>query len=154
MDDLSLSDDLSSPSTKGIATIDAKERGTKNSPATATKKPHNKFQKGSPAKKEKQQPGHAFEVQDLGQFLGELDTNLNAKTLNQLHQTLDGANAFFQKTSGIMKKKKKTDTDSPKKKGDNDEPKVKKFMLRKKINVDKHGFEIVEPSPKQEERAK
>ena len=148
MDDLSLSDDLSSPSTKGLQTFDAKERGAKKSPATATRKQNNKYQKGSPAKKEKQ-AGHVFEVQDLGQLLGELDTNINAKTINQLHQTLDGANAFFQKTSGIMKKKKKTDTDSPKKKGDKDEPKVKKFMLRKKINVDKHGFELVEPSPRE-----
>jgi hypothetical protein len=52
-----------------------------------------------------------------------------------------------------MKKKKKTDTDSPKKKGENDEPKVKKFMLRKKIHVDKHGFELVEPSPRSVERS-
>jgi hypothetical protein len=29
--------------------------------------------------------------------------------------------------------------------GEKDEPKVKKFMLRKKINVDRHGFELVEP---------
>lgn len=52
------------------------------------------MKKGSPKKQEKQ-GANVFEVQDLGQLLGELDTNLNAKTLNQLHNTLDGANAFF-----------------------------------------------------------
>ena len=84
-----------------------------------------------------------FEVQDLGQLLGELDTNLNAKTLNQLHNTLDGANAFFQKTSSIIKKKKKgADEEGVKKKGDGDEPKIKKFLLRKKIQVDKYGLEF------------
>ena len=89
MDDLSLSDDLSDPSTKGLGTpFDAHERGNKGSPQTATKKSPFKA-KGSPNKKEKQ-AGHVFEVQDLGQLLGELDTNLNAKTLNQLHNTLDG----------------------------------------------------------------
>lgn len=87
-------------------------------------------------------------MEDLSQLLGELDTNLNAKTLNQLHNTLDGQSAFFQKTSSILNKKKKQNVDGIGKKQDKDEPRVKKFMLRKIINVDKHGFELQEPSAK------
>ena len=83
--------------------------------------------------------------QDLGALIGQLNQNLNARTINQLENALDGQNAFFQKKSMFAGKKKKVQSQgsSDKKNG---EPAKKQVLIRKTIMVDKFGFEVTEKS--------